>query len=202
MHTGKCLKVLWQKAYFSYRKPNIPEAKFIIIVVHHTHSQKHSHCIKESFTFQSFMDKLWSCYRINVVRITEQLRLDRTSAGLQSNTAVKAETASNLDLPDQKAHPGKLWKSPSTETQHLHCLTIVIVTFLSVRFLTAGRDLVLASSPSGTQLWQKRFTPGTLELSYNLSRTRVERLQSTTSEQVTHNTISMGWATQSQVATL
>lgn len=164
MHTGICLKVLWRKACFSYRKPSIPEAKFIITVVHHIHSQKHSRCIKESFMFQSFMDKLWSSYRINVVRITEQSRIDRTSAVLQSNTPVKAETASNFELLDQRTHPSTLWKSPSTETQQLHCLITVIVTFLSVRLLTAAGDLVLASSPSSTHPWQKLFTPGTLEL--------------------------------------
>lgn len=164
MQTGICLKVLWQKAFFSYSKHNTPETKFIITVGHHTHSQKHSHCIKESFMFQYFMDKLWISYRINMVRITEQCRLDRTSAILQSNIPVKAETASNLHLPDQRTHPGTLWKSPSTETQQLLCLTTVIVTFPSVRFLTAASDLVLASSPCSTHLWQKLFTLGTLEV--------------------------------------
>lgn len=164
MHTGICLKVLWRKAYFSYRKPNIPETNFIITVVQHTHSQKHSCCIKESFTFQSFMDKLWSSYRINVVRITEQCRLYRTSAVLQSNTPVKPETASNLNLPDQRTHPGMLWKSPSTETQKLHSSTTTTVIFLHVSLLNAASDLVLVSSPSSTYLWQKLFPPGTLEL--------------------------------------
>lgn len=164
MHTGICLTVVWQKAYFSYRKPNIPETKFIITVVHPTHSQRHSCCIKGSFMLQSFMDKLWSSYGVNVVRITEQCRLERTSAVLHSNTPVKAETASNLDLPDQRTHPGMLSISPSTETQQHQCLSTVIMTFLSVSFLTATGDLVLTSSPSSTCFWQKLFTPDTLEL--------------------------------------
>lgn len=187
---------MWQKAYFCYREPNIPETKFIITVVHHTHSQKHSR-IKGSFTFQSFMDKLWSSYRVNVVRITEQWRLDRTSAGLQYNSPVKAGTASNLDLPDQRTHPGKLWKSPSTEIQQLHCLTIVIVTSLSAGFLTAARDLVLTSLPSSTHLRQSFSLPVHCSCSYNLSRTCVKRRKSTTSNQVTYNTISIVWARES-----
>lgn len=187
---------MWQKAYFCYREPNIPETKFIITVVHHTHSQKHSR-IKGRFTFQSFMDKLWSSYRVNVVRITEQWRLDRTSAGLQYNSPVKAGTASNLDLPDQRTRPGKLWKSPSTEIQQLHCLTIVIVTSLSAGFLTAARDLVLTSLPSSTHLQQSFSLPVHCSCSYNLSRTCVKRRKSTTSNQVTYNTISIVWARES-----
>lgn len=202
MHTGICLKVLWQKTSFSYRKSNTSEIKFIITVVHHIHSQKHSHCIKESFMVQSFMDKLWSSYRIKMVRITEQCRLDRTSVILQSNIPVKTETVSNLHLPDQRTHPGTLWKSPSTETQQLLCLTTVIVTFPSIRFRTAASDLVLASPPSSTQLWQKLFILVHWRCSYNLCRTLVKRLKSTTTKQVTHNTTSTGWATESQVATL
>lgn len=202
MHTGICLKVSWQKAYFSYRKPNTPETKLIITVAHHTHSQKHSHCIKESFMFQSFMDKLWSPYRINMVRITEQCRLDRTSAILQSNISVKEETGSNLHLPDRRTHPGTSWKSPSTETPQLLCLTTVVVTFPSVRLLTAASNLVLASS-SSAHIFDKSFSLLVhWRCSYNLCRTLVKRLKSTTTKQVTYNTTSIGWATESQVATL
>lgn len=44
------------------------------------------------------MDKLSSSYKINVVRITEQSRLEGTSAGPYSQEPLRAGSASNLYL--------------------------------------------------------------------------------------------------------